>query len=50
MSRSRVSSDTDALIFPLQELGNSELKVQVDQIHRMGEFIHQSTEQTEEVP
>ena len=50
MSRSRASSDMEELIFPLQELGNPEFKVQIDQIHRMGEFIHQSTKQTEEVP
>ena len=40
----------DELIFPIQELGNSELKVQVDQIHRMGEFIHQPPQQAIEVP
>ena len=50
MSRSRVSSDTNELAFPIQELGNPELKVQIDQIHRMGEFIHQSTKQTVKVP
>ena len=30
----------EELIFPLQELGNPDFEIQVDQVHRMGEFIH----------
>ena len=50
MSRSRVSSDTDELIFPLQERGDAHFEVQIDEVHRMGEFIHQPPKQTIEVP
>ena len=50
MSLPRVSSNMDELIFLLKELRNPDFKIQINQVYRMGELIHQSPQQTIEVP
>jgi hypothetical protein len=48
MSRVTVSSNLHQLPLLLKELGDAGFQVQVDQIHGMGEFIHQPAEQAVE--
>ena len=50
MSRRRASSNIHELTFLLEEFSDSGFNIQINQVHWVGELIHQSPQQAIKVP